>query len=60
MGFQPVNIASLVSKLIWNITGIQTPGRLSLVPRARRVKEAVYFEVDFQLSQYNVIFDNLF
>ena len=41
VGFKPVNIASLVSKLIWNITGIQTPGRLSLVPRARRVKEAV-------------------
>ena len=34
VGFQPVNIASLVSKPIWNITGIQTPGRLSLVPRA--------------------------
>ena len=34
VGFQPVNIAPLVSKLIWNLTGIQTPGRLSLVPRA--------------------------
>ena len=41
VGFQPVNIASLVSKLIWNIISIQTPGRLNLVPRARRVKEAV-------------------
>ena len=35
LGFQPVNIASLVSKSIWNITDIQTPGCLNLVPRAR-------------------------
>ena len=35
VGFQPGNIASLVSNSIWNITDIRTPGRLSLVHRAR-------------------------
>ena len=60
MGFQPLNMASLVSKSIWNISDIQTPGRLNLVPGRGRLEEAVEFEVYVQLPWCNVCFNNLF